>query len=202
MAEDQRENIIACASELMHSVGIRSVSVDDICARLGISKKTFYVYFETKDLLVDALLRRREDDLVEDVEKKTKGKTILNLVVNFQKMIRNLKDVRQIPPVLYDLQKYYPQQLHDHLQRLQTINRDILARYLRQGIEEGFFREDVDVEVTARVLAYLHQTMIDQLAKHPAHPTIVTDSKIAMDIFFRGLVSEKGKREIMEQKSK
>ena len=43
---DIRENILQVAIERMQQVGIRSVSVDDICHELGMSKKTFYVYFE------------------------------------------------------------------------------------------------------------------------------------------------------------
>ena len=40
--------------------GIRSVSMDDIAAHLGMSKKTIYQYFADKDELVDAVV---EDDI-------------------------------------------------------------------------------------------------------------------------------------------
>ena len=51
-----REKIIASAQQKMGEVGIRSVSIDDICHELGMSKKTFYVYFGTKDDLIQAIL--------------------------------------------------------------------------------------------------------------------------------------------------
>ena len=199
MAENQRENIILAASEKMRMLGIRSVSVDDLCHDLGISKKTFYVHFATKDALVDELLRRREQQLVEDVERKTKGKKMIDLLFDFIKVTKDLKDVRQVPPLLYDLKKYYPQQLTAHLQRLKIINRDIAARYLQQGVEEGFFRPDLNMEAVARVLASLHQVMLDKLAEAQNHPSIVQDSKMAMDIFMRGLISEEGEKRIRER---
>lgn len=199
MSDNQRENIIQAASEKMRLLGIRSVSVDDLCRDLGISKKTFYVHFATKDALIDELLRRREQTLVEEVERKTKGRKVIDLLFDLIKVTKNLKDVRQIPPLLYDLKKYYPQQLQEHLQRLKLINRDITARYLQQGIEEGLFRQDINVEVTARVLASLHQILLDKLAAAQNHPSIVSDSKTAMDIFFRGLISEEGERMIRER---
>ena len=199
MAENQRENIILAASEKMRLLGIRSVSVDDLCHDLGISKKTFYVHFATKDALVDELLRRREQQLMEDVERKTKGKKMIDLLFDFIKVTKDLKDVRQVPALLYDLKKYYPKQLDAHLQRLKLINRDITARYLQQGIEEGLFRQDINVEVTARVLASLHQIMLDKLAAAQNHPSIVQDSKIGMDIFMRGLISAEGEKRIIER---
>ena len=57
---DMKEEILKVAAEKMQNVGIRSLSIDDICRLLGISKKTFYVYFETKEALVEEMLRRQE----------------------------------------------------------------------------------------------------------------------------------------------
>jgi len=199
MSENLREKILAAASDKMRLLGIRSVSIDDISRDLGISKKTFYVYFETKEALIDALLRRREEEMIGEVERKTKGKKVVDLLFDLIKMLKNLQDVRQIPPLVYDLKKYYPQQLGAHLQRLKMLNRDLVARFLQQGIDEQLFRSDIDVSATARVMAALHQIMMDKMAEAANHPHIIADSKMAIDIFFRGLVSENGKKLIQQR---
>ncbi len=199
MADNFTEKILTAASDKMRQVGIRSVSIDDICRDLGMSKKTFYVYFQTKESLVDALLRRREQQLVVDVERKTKGKSVLDLLFDLIKMFKNMQDVRQVPALLYDLKKYYPQQLEAHLQRLKMLNRDLVARFLQQGIDEHLFRADIQVEPTARVLASLHQIMIDKMATSEKHPNIIADSKVAIDIFFRGLISEEGEQQMAQR---
>lgn len=196
MSENQKENIIRVAGEKVRVAGIRSVSIDDICRELGMSKKTFYVYFKTKDALLDALLRQHELSIQESVAAKTKGKSLLTIVTNYQSLLRNVSDVRQLPVVLYDLKKYYPKQLKDHLVRLRLINQEITARFLHQGVEEGLIRDDVDIESTARVLAALHQIMLDKLSEAQNHPTIVPDTKLTMDIFFRGLLSDAGLEQI------
>ena len=54
---DQRNHIIKTAGELFFRLGIRSVSIDDICHELGMSKKTFYVYFASKDELIEQMLQ-------------------------------------------------------------------------------------------------------------------------------------------------
>ena len=43
------------ADELFRRYGIRSVTMDEIAAQLGISKKTIYQYYTDKDQLVDAV---------------------------------------------------------------------------------------------------------------------------------------------------
>lgn len=48
-----KQRIISVAQELFHANGFESASISQICKRVGISKHTFYYYFETKaELLV------------------------------------------------------------------------------------------------------------------------------------------------------
>ena len=49
-----REKIIHNASELFITYGFKSVTMDDIANKLGISKKTIYQHFENKTKLVEA----------------------------------------------------------------------------------------------------------------------------------------------------
>ena len=44
--EEVKENIIKIALNQFNQIGIRNVSIDDVCAELRISKKTFYQYFK------------------------------------------------------------------------------------------------------------------------------------------------------------
>lgn len=54
-----RERILAVADRLFYAQGIKSVGVDAIVAELGISKKTLYRHFPSKDDLVIAYLQGR-----------------------------------------------------------------------------------------------------------------------------------------------
>ena len=54
-----RERILAGVDRLFYAQGIKSVGVDAIAAELGISKKTLYRHFPSKDDLVIAYLRGR-----------------------------------------------------------------------------------------------------------------------------------------------
>ena len=50
-----RENIIDTSWELFHEKGFGETTINDIIAKAGISKGTFYYYFRSKDNLLDTL---------------------------------------------------------------------------------------------------------------------------------------------------
>jgi AcrR family transcriptional regulator len=54
-----RERILDTTDRLFYRQGIRAVGVDTIAAEIGISKRTLYNYFPSKDALVCAYLSRR-----------------------------------------------------------------------------------------------------------------------------------------------
>ena len=56
---EMRERILETADRLFYRRGIRAVGVDTVAAEIGISKRTLYNYFPSKDALVVAYLMRR-----------------------------------------------------------------------------------------------------------------------------------------------
>ncbi|MET0675423.1 MAG: helix-turn-helix domain-containing protein, partial [Bradyrhizobium sp.] len=55
-----RERIISAANALFYHDGIRGVSVDAVAARAGVTKRTLYYHFRSKDDLVAAYLAGRD----------------------------------------------------------------------------------------------------------------------------------------------
>jgi len=54
-----KERILETADRLFYAQGIRAVGVDTIAAEIGISKRTLYNHFPSKDALIVAYLQRR-----------------------------------------------------------------------------------------------------------------------------------------------
>src|SRR5947199_10296060 len=55
-----RERIISAANALFYNDGIRSVSVDAVAAKAGVTKRTLYYHFRSKDDLIAAYLSGRD----------------------------------------------------------------------------------------------------------------------------------------------
>ena len=161
--ENQKQQIIKTAGEMFFRLGIRSVSIDDICRELGMSKKTFYVYFAGKDELVAQLLQAEKND------------------------------VRRVPQLVYDLKKYYPKQFAEFQKNTFRVQKEYLQAYLEQGLHDGYVRSDLDIELTAVLLAKIHSDAIRDFEQIEAHGiTMHQLSHTAMDIFVRGVLSEEG----------
>jgi len=54
-----KERILQTADRLFYLEGIRAIGVDTIAAEIGISKRTLYNHFPSKDALIAAYLERR-----------------------------------------------------------------------------------------------------------------------------------------------
>lgn len=59
-ANTTRERIVAAASKLFYGQGVRAVSVDAVVEKAGLTKRTFYYHFASKDDLIAAYLERRD----------------------------------------------------------------------------------------------------------------------------------------------
>ncbi|MEO1160879.1 MAG: helix-turn-helix domain-containing protein [Pseudomonadota bacterium] len=55
-----KERIIDAANRLFYAEGIRAVSVDAIAEKAGLTKKTLYYHFKSKDDLIEAYLQSRD----------------------------------------------------------------------------------------------------------------------------------------------
>ncbi len=190
--ENIKEQIVQTGEELFAQYGIRSVSIDDICKRLGISKKTFYVYFEQKADLVDAVLEAHDNEKRVAATKWLASQPIEATLRNTVAQIQKIGKVKETPPMLYDLQKYYPACFERHKKRFEAAHRDMLVQYLHKGKAEGFFRAELEVDFCAE---FLTRITIDMMADQPERkkdPNRVKLVRFMAETLMRGIVSAKG----------
>lgn len=193
-AEAVREEIVETAAEKMRSVGIRSVSIDDICRQLGISKKTFYVYFESKDQLVKEMLLVHERKMEEKMLREVEGKSVVQILHEWADMAKNNeKDLEQPPPLMYDLQKYYPALCNMHKEHLCEMLCRNLKRFICKGQQEGVFRAELDADLTAQLFAYSHYLMMEQLQQYPKEREAIANIAVhGFKVMGRGIMTEQG----------
>ena len=194
MSEDQKKHIIKTAGEMFFRLGIRSVSIDDICRELGMSKKTFYVYFESKDELVEQLLQANLDYIAGKMEELVALHDFRKLVQLFLKRQEAEKnDVRRVPQLVYDLKKYYPRAFADFQVKCFEVQKEYIKRYLEQGVREGLVRANLNIELTAVLFAKIHNDAIRDFEQIEGHNHNMHQlGHTAMDIFVRGVLSEEG----------
>jgi len=191
---EQKQHIIKTAGELFFRLGIRSVSIDDICREMGMSKKTFYVYFESKDALIEQMLQAN----LAYIEGKMKEILELNdfrqIVKRFLKRQAEEKnDVRRVPQLVYDLKKYYPRQFAEFQQQCFELHQHYIEQYLELGISQGLVRANLIIKITALIFARIYSSDIRDFEELEAQNHNMHQLGYAtMDILVRGILSEEG----------
>jgi len=199
--ENQYENIVSLSNQLFEQFGIRNVSIDNVCNELRISKKTFYIYFQQKEDLVDAVLTYQEKLNQEKYEKLFKGKNAIDSLIL---IIKEIKKSSENEPVMlcHDLEKYYPKVHEKHELIKKDIIREGFELNLKKGIEEGFYRDDLDIEL----ISLFHSLQIKNTFKSMLHFGKKYTKKRLIDFFFDLMIhliaNEKGLKYLTEQNLK
>ena len=189
-----KEKIQKGAEELFMRYGVRSISMDDIARHLSVSKKTLYQHFSDKEDIVtitctSQLSRHAEEFLT---IRKTAKNAIEELVQLSVCLKRNMQDIN--PSLLYDLQKYHPKAWSVWMNHKNHFIRETVVRNLRQGIEEGYFRSEMDAEVIASLRLEMVQLAFNEEIC-PRERFRLPDVQMQIfDHFVFGLLTEKGRK--------
>ena len=190
MCTDLRSKILKTAGELFFKFGIRSVSIDDICNELHISKKTFYNVFKQKDELVvemlNAMHQKKEKDYQSVLDSSV---NVLDLLMQSFKKLRH-HSVEKHLAFGYDLEKFYPELWHERQIMLKEMDLKYMAQMLRTGIEQGMYREDLNIEATSLLLANLIPNILKELMQVSMNTAQRVD--FVLDMLVRMICNEKG----------
>lgn len=148
---DKEQHIISEAIKVFMTYGIKSVTMDDIARHLRMSKKTLYQFVSDKNDLVKKCL---------DHDCQVTEKTIDNILEkglnaieeNFEISKNIVDDLKNIhPSIFYDLEKYYPEAWNTMHELRHEFVAEVMEKNMERGINEGLYREDLDVKIITRL---------------------------------------------------
>lgn len=195
--------ILEYARERFLGEGFTAVSMDDIAEGLGMSKKTFYKYFVSKD------------DLLRQIADRMMAEARLNISRLFRSDLQSLEKIdrfslllgqhgaRVSKTLVRDVQRSAP----DLWQRIQRFREERIQQAFTllydQGVREGTFRRDVNRRIF--LLSYLAAVnSVITPAVILAEPFSLQEAvRDIVSIFFRGVLTEEGRGRMRElEKSK
>lgn len=197
-----KEELLANISDLFLTYGLRSTSMEDICNYLKISKKTLYHIFENKDDVVEQVMLYR----LESIRKRTTPQEVskigpVHFVYDIKKhIIENLNS--RMPANYFDLKKYHPEVDKKIRAEKDRIMKSVLKGVLSVGIEEGFFRQEADMDLQMlllnRQLSFLEELERPLETDYPVSLLIST----IVDNFIMSISTERGREEFEMIKKK
>lgn len=191
----KREQILQLSRELFMRYGIRSMTLDEVSNRAGMSKKTFYQHFANKGALVKAIVEFDVEQQRKQLEKFTTA-TGVNAIDKLSQifgcwleMFRHLHS-----SVMHDLRRYHPQ-AWDKVEGFKwQFLKQIICENMAEGMEQGLYRSDLDSEFIARL--YIARGDVFTEGKvFPPHEFLISELIIkSFHFHMRAIVSEKGRR--------
>ena len=198
---DPKERILVKSNELFNRYGIRSVSMDDIAAQLGMSKKTLYQYYSDKDELVnevfDNVLTTNKSQCIEC--SKLGENAIHEVFVSFDMTEELLKTMN--PSVLFDMQKYHPSAYRKFEEFRNNFLYKLIRANLERGIKEELYRSEIDTDVLTRYRLHSILLSFNPDVFPSSKSNLVYIEQQLLEVFLYGLATAKGEKLIQKYKN-
>jgi AcrR family transcriptional regulator len=188
------ERILLFASEQFMRLGFSKVTIEEIASGLGMSKKTVYKFFPSKEDLLKAGIRfllqgiaRRIDEIISSPKSVTEKLADIMMLIGRQvgKISRlNTMNLHKVAP--------------DVWKEIETFRRDQIlskmGRLIAQGHREKVIREELNEHVLTLMLIHSVQGIItpDVLAQAPF--SAEEAFKTVMKTIFEGALTDEGRK--------
>lgn len=145
-----KTRIVEKAVEQFTQNGIKSVTMDDIAAMLGISKRTLYEIFADKEALLEECIQREQAESEEFV-KSVLGTSQNVLEVLLKCYQRSIEKFHATNKRFFEDLKKYPK-AYAQMSRRQDKDVEKTVEFFREGVRQGIFRDDINFYIMNRLV--------------------------------------------------
>lgn len=139
---ERRNEILDVARRLVYTKGYEQMSIQDILDALGISKGAFYHYFDSKQALLEALIERMMDEVIQALQPVARDPDLpaLTKLQRYFDTAAQWKSARK--PMMIELMRIWYDD-HNALARQKAFSAAVkrvaplLGEIIRQGVQEG-----------------------------------------------------------------
>ena len=153
-----RERILDAAMKAFAERGVKTVKMDDIAQALTISKRTLYEVFDTKEQVIFEGLKRYhrlKGEALADFARDG-SHDVLDIIIYLYRS--HIKENGALKPAFYEEIGKYPQ-IVEYLNKQKQKNQQDFIRFVRRGVDEGYFRSDINYIIIAHVFEALGSYM-------------------------------------------
>jgi len=149
---EPKELILKESLDLFLNHGFKSVTMDEIASKMGMSKKTLYTHYKNKSELVAATSLHMCNYICEGVTtiaRNEERNPIEELYEIKSYVMRELKGDNSSS--IYQLQKYYPEIHKVITKQMYDFMDNCIYRNVERGIELQLYRDNIDKTFVARM---------------------------------------------------
>ncbi|HUJ42013.1 MAG TPA: TetR/AcrR family transcriptional regulator [Opitutaceae bacterium] len=191
-----RARILDVARTHLFAYGFSVLTMDDLARELGMSKKTLYVHFPSKDAIAGAIL----DDIGRSIRTQLDTALAHPQLTFAQKLCRVIDVVGAVlskvsPSTLRDLQRYAPH-LYQKIEEVRQKNVPyVIGRLIRTGLAEGKVRRGIDPAFAAEFWLQAIRGLVQPAVLDRTQLTPRQTLEKALHLFFHGLLTAAGRHD-------
>lgn len=196
------QKILSASAELFSQYGFKTITMDDIARRAGISKKTLYQQFANKEEVVNESVIWYKNKATENcgyvlADAENAIEAMVKMMAFFDNMNKRIN-----PMALFEMQRFYPEAFKTFRDMLEARDVVMIRENILQGIREGLYREEINADLLAR---YRLETSLLIL-----QPNLLVNDRnslmtVALEIgehFLYGIMTPKGEKLYKKYKEK
>jgi len=167
--EERKREFLDTAQELFFTKGYEQTAVETIIKKMGLSKGTFYYYFKSKEDLLDRLIEKLSEKILEEV-RKIVDREDLDAIAKLNKAyavtrsvkLENLELLKVLLKMLYD-DKNILFRFKIYRSSIEIMTPEF-SKIIRQGIKEKAFNTPYPDEA-ARLIFEIAYTFSERIPK-------------------------------------
>ena|GEM_PF-151058 len=191
-ASEQQLQILSQAARLFQTVGVRSVTMDDVAQHMGMSKKTLYKYFSNKrDLVEKAMVHHVSAEVCSLEDITNSAENAIDEMLRITRHV-NAQFASMNPAIVYETKKYYPKSWALFEGYKNHVIHDRILQNLKDGIAQGLYRGEINPVVLAKIYIARIDLFFDTQLFPPEQFRLTEVYREFMNYHIRGIASRKG----------
>jgi AcrR family transcriptional regulator len=189
-----RARIVSGAARIFFPSGFHRVSMDDLARELGMSKKTLYVHFSSKEELLRAVLERHTGEIEKGLRPIIAAKEAFPK--KFQHLVHFLHGKMSLisPRFLEDVRRHAPECFQIVEKFRDRIIPLYFGRLFDEGVKGGYLESGLPRELLIRMLVHSIQGIMrpEVVAELRLHPAAALDQ--ILSLLLRGILTPSGRK--------
>lgn len=187
VSAERKPQILEAALKVFARKGFDAARMEDIAQEAGLSIGGVYWYYKSKAEVIVALMQSviDKDVLALRALLGASGTVIDRLRQYIRATAAQSEELAMIEYELYEL-ALREAKVRKHVRSFFTTYREVLAEFVKQGVERGEFRS-VDINLVAKTFAALYEGMLEMALLDPQSVDAETTLLAALDLLMKGL---------------
>jgi AcrR family transcriptional regulator len=160
-----RTALLEAGSKMFWKYGIRKVTVEDICKEAGVSKMTFYRFYENKIILAEKLLTEIYESALQDYNKIMQSEIPFPEKIRQTILLKHQGTLDVSDEFLDDVYRGDEPSLMGLMEKYSEISKNTIREDFAKAQKEGWIKKELKIDFLMYMMDSIGERMFDEKLK-------------------------------------